>query len=108
MVATHFGVPVEEMKSPSRKRDYTRPRQVAMFFAREIGHKSYPNIGHMFGGRDHTTVIHGVRAVEELMSKDGEFSHEVTSLLLTLGSAKDNEAGDKSHFLAFATNDAGA
>jgi chromosomal replication initiator protein len=80
IVADHFEIPVEAMTSPSRKRNHARPRQVAMFFARERGHKSYPKIGDLFGSRDHTTVIHGIRQVERLVSQDDGFRHHVETL----------------------------
>lgn len=62
-VAAHYGLPVSYMTSEHKTWDISHPRQVAMFLSRELLGKSYPNIGNLFGGRDHTTVLHAVRAV---------------------------------------------
>ena len=61
-VVAHFGVAEIEMVSERRARRYSRPRQVAMMLARDLTLNSYPKIGREFGDRDHTTVLHGVRA----------------------------------------------
>lgn len=84
VVAEHFGIPVEEMVSADRKRGTARPRQVAMFFARELSRKSYPRIGQMFGGRDHSTAIHAVAQVKRLCAEEESFHGEVESLRLLL------------------------
>lgn len=80
VVSEAFEIPLDAMTSMSRTRDVARPRQVAMFFAREIGRKSYPRIGAMFGGRDHTTALHARREVERLMGIDQQFKDTVTTL----------------------------
>lgn len=64
IVCQRFGLELDVMASPSRKHDAAHPRQIAMRLAREFTAKSLPNIGRHFGGRDHTTVIHAIRAVE--------------------------------------------
>lgn len=64
IVCQRFGLSLDTMESPSRKRKAAHPRQLAMRLAREFTGKSMPNIGRYFGGRDHTTVIHAIRAVE--------------------------------------------
>lgn len=66
-VAHHFNVPLIEMTSARRARHVARPRQVAMYLAKLLTPKSLPDIGRRFGNRDHTTVIHAIRQIENLM-----------------------------------------
>jgi hypothetical protein len=80
IVAKHFGVPLWTMRSDLRFREYARPRQVAMFFAREFTNRSLPEIGRLFGGRDHTTVIHALRKIGELFDNDPDTHHDVLVL----------------------------
>jgi chromosomal replication initiator protein len=115
VVAEHFGIPLESMTSADRSKPIARPRQVAMFFAREVGRKSYPNIGRLFGNRDHTTVLHAARQVERLMGEDDNFKDEVTTIRGLLVSNTSKEEGvcpqnypSSTHFPAFAENRAGA
>ena len=100
VVAKHFGVPLESMTSSERGRGVTRPRQVAMFFARDVARKSYPMIGSMFG-RDHSTAIHAFRQVERLIGEDHDFKDELTTLRLSLVPQETPIAGDKSNVPAF-------
>lgn len=79
-VAEHFNVRMADMHSSRRLRNVARPRQVAMFLAKTLTTHSLPEIGKKFGGRDHTTVMHAVKKVEELMNTDNNF-HEDISLL---------------------------
>lgn len=79
-VALHFKIPVAEMWSKRRSREVARPRQIAMFFARDLTPLSLPNIGRRFGNRDHTTVIHAIKAVERLIATDPVFADRVTTL----------------------------
>lgn len=69
-VAEVFQIPVCEMSSPRRAREVARPRQVAMYLSKQLTLKSLPEIGRMFGGRDHTTVIHAVKQIEKLILID--------------------------------------
>ncbi len=85
-VAAHYGVRVAEMFSPRRARNIARPRQVAMYLAKNLTSLSYPEIGRQFGGRDHTTVMHAVRTVESLVNNDPAVSEDV-QLLKSLLSA---------------------
>ncbi len=85
-VASHYGVRVAEMFSPRRARNIARPRQVAMFLAKNLTSLSYPEIGRQFGGRDHTTVMHAVRTIEGLVSSDNAVAEDV-QLLKSLLSA---------------------
>ncbi len=79
-VADHYNLRLSDMLSPRRARSVARPRQVAMFLAKMLTAKSLPEIGRRFGGRDHTTVIHAVRKIEELKSVDHQISEDVELL----------------------------
>lgn len=65
-VADHFDIPVSEMVSARRSREVARPRQIAMYLSARLTPRSLPQIGQKFGDRDHTTVIHAIRRIEEL------------------------------------------
>ncbi|WP_417582007.1 chromosomal replication initiator protein DnaA [Pelagibacterium sp.] len=80
IVARHYKVPRNELLSSRRSRDVVRPRQIAMYLAKSLTSRSLPEIGRRFGGRDHTTVLHSVRKVEQLMSQDGELTQEIELL----------------------------
>ena len=79
-VAEHFNIRVADMHSARRARAVARPRQVAMYLAKQLTARSLPEIGRKFGGRDHTTVMHAVRKVEELRSTDPTFAEDVELL----------------------------
>lgn len=79
-VSEHFKIKVADMHSARRSRAIARPRQVAMFLAKRLTSKSLPEIGRKFGGKDHTTVIHAVKKVEELCQGDRSFAEEVEHL----------------------------
>jgi len=68
------------MYSSRRARAVARPRQIAMYLAKQLTARSLPEIGRKFGGRDHTTVMHAVRKVEELKATDNGFSEDVELL----------------------------
>lgn len=80
VVANHFHIPAAEMVSQRRARAVARPRQIAMFLTKELTIKSLPDIGKLFGNRDHTTVIHAVRTVKRLCDADAEFEADVEAL----------------------------
>lgn len=80
MVSRHFKVPRNDLLSSRRSRDVVRPRQIAMYLAKSLTARSLPEIGRRFGGRDHTTVLHSVRKVEQLMKDDGDLQQEVELL----------------------------
>ena len=69
-VAEYYNMRVADLHSKRRNRQITRPRQIAMALAKELTTLSLPDIGDAFGGRDHTTVIHACRKVEELLQSD--------------------------------------
>ncbi|HYB11239.1 MAG TPA: chromosomal replication initiator protein DnaA [Alphaproteobacteria bacterium] len=79
-VAEHFNIRISDMHSARRARAVARPRQVAMYLAKQLTARSLPEIGRKFGGRDHTTVMHAVRKVEELRATDSGFSDDVELL----------------------------
>ena len=79
-VAEHFNIRISDMHSARRARAVARPRQVAMYLAKQLTARSLPEIGRKFGGRDHTTVMHAVRKVDELRSTDASFSDDVELL----------------------------
>jgi chromosomal replication initiator protein len=84
-VAEHFNIRVTDMHSARRARAVARPRQVAMYLAKQLTSRSLPEIGRKFGGRDHTTVMHAVRKVEELKSVDPAFAEDIELLRRMLG-----------------------
>lgn len=79
-VAASFGIPVREMVSERQYRGVARPRQVAMYLSRELTPHSYPRIGFLFGGRDHTTIMAGCRRIEALIETDAEFAARVAAI----------------------------
>ena len=83
-VADFYKIKVADMYSARRPTNIARPRQIAMYFAKELTQKSLPEIGELFGGRDHTTVLHAVRKINELRGKHPELNRELHVLLQTL------------------------
>jgi chromosomal replication initiator protein len=83
-VADFYGIKVADMYSKKRPANIAKPRQIAMFIAKELTQKSLPEIGELFGGRDHTTVLHAVRRINELRSLDSQLNHEIHVLEQTL------------------------
>jgi len=79
-VAEHYNIRLTDMYSPRRSRSVARPRQIAMYLAKSITSRSLPEIGRKFGGRDHTTVMHAVRKIEELKTVDSIFNEDVELL----------------------------
>jgi chromosomal replication initiator protein len=79
-VAEHFNMKQADLLSERRTRAVARPRQIAMWLCKQHTTRSYPDIGRRFGGRDHTTVLHGVRKIEELMPQDDQIARDVEAL----------------------------
>jgi chromosomal replication initiator protein len=79
-VAEHFAIRLADMHSPRRARAVARPRQVAMYLSKQLTSRSLPEIGRKFGGRDHTTVMHAVRKIEELRASDHGFAEDIDLL----------------------------
>ena len=85
-VAEHFNVKMSDMHSARRSRTIARPRQIAMFLAKNLTTRSLPEIGRKFGGRDHTTVIHAIKKVKELVKNDSSLSEDIEILTRSLQS----------------------
>ncbi len=83
-VSDHYRIRQSEMTSARRAREVARPRQIAMYLAKQLTPRSLPEIGRRFGGRDHTTVIHAVRQIEKLRIADAELDADVRLLLRQL------------------------
>ncbi|MDD5175279.1 MAG: chromosomal replication initiator protein DnaA [Sterolibacterium sp.] len=83
-VADYYKLKVSEMYSKKRTRAIARPRQIAMWLARDLTHHSLPEIGEAFGGRDHTTVLHACRTVTDLRVKDAILGNDLHVLMQTL------------------------
>lgn len=79
-VSEHYNIRLSDMIGPKRLRSYARPRQVAMYLCKQLTSRSLPEIGRRFGGRDHTTVMHGVRRIEELKVSDGQIAEDIEML----------------------------
>ncbi|PRX98414.1 chromosomal replication initiator protein DnaA [Paraburkholderia sp. BL25I1N1] len=82
--ADFYSIKVADMYSKKRPANIARPRQIAMYLAKELTQKSLPEIGELFGGRDHTTVLHAVRKIADERSKDAQLNHELHVLEQTL------------------------
>jgi len=80
VVARHYNVSRQELVSNRRTRVIVKPRQIAMYLSKTLTPRSFPEIGRRFGGRDHTTVLHAVRKIEELIAGDTKLSHEIELL----------------------------
>jgi chromosomal replication initiator protein len=79
-VAQHYNIRLADMHSARRARAVARPRQVAMYLAKQLTSRSLPEIGRKFGGRDHTTVMHAVKRIEELRTSDGTMAEDIDLL----------------------------
>ncbi len=79
-VASHYNIRVSDMYSARRARAIARPRQIAMYLSKQLTHRSLPEIGRKFGGRDHTTVMHAVKKIDELRATDRHFDADVDLL----------------------------
>ena len=86
LVSAHFDLKPVDLVSARRARAVARPRQIAMYLAKRLTTRSLPEIGRKFGGRDHSTVIHAVRLIEDLRQRDADMDGDVRSLLRQLES----------------------
>ena len=84
IVAVYFNLNIQEMLSPRRSRSLARPRQIAMYLAKKYTTNSLPDIGRKFSNRDHTTVIHAVKKIDELVKNDNEIKHSITEIIKRL------------------------
>ena len=80
IVAAHFNLNIHEMLSARRSRSLARPRQIAMYLAKQYTTNSLPDIGRKFSNRDHTTVIHAVKKIDELINKDNEIKQNIIEI----------------------------
>ena len=79
-VSSYYNIKIEDLISSRRLRSFARPRQVAMFLSKKLTTRSLPEIGRKFGGRDHTTVIHAVKKINQLKSENEKFDEDVSVL----------------------------
>ncbi|RJL10294.1 chromosomal replication initiator protein DnaA [Paracoccus siganidrum] len=79
-VAEHYNIRLADMMGPKRARTVARPRQIAMYLSKQLTSRSLPEIGRRFGGRDHTTIMHGVRKIEELAAADHALAEDIALL----------------------------
>ena len=80
LVASYFNLNIQELLSPRRSRSLARPRQIAMYLAKQYTTNSLPDIGRKFSNRDHTTVIHAVKKINELIKKDNEIRDSIIEI----------------------------
>ena len=80
IVANYFNLNINEMLSQRRSRSLARPRQIAMYLAKQYTTNSLPDIGRKFSNRDHTTVIHAVKKIDELIKKDNEIKQNIIEI----------------------------
>ncbi len=81
-VAGRHGLTMAELRNDSRRREYARPRQIAMYAIRQLcPHMSYPGIARVLAREDHTTVLHGVRRIESLLARHERIAREVGATL---------------------------
>lgn len=84
LVSAHFKVPLHLLTSSKRSKEVAMARQVAMYLSRELTKNSFPDIGKQFGGKDHTTVLHGYKQIKRLIENDGQFRAEIDQLVSQL------------------------
>jgi chromosomal replication initiator protein len=82
--ADHFGLKQADLLCERRTRSVARPRQIAMYICKQLTTRSYPDIGRRFGGRDHTTVLHAVKKIDQLMAQDEQIARDVEAMLRKL------------------------
>jgi chromosomal replication initiator protein len=85
-VADYYKIKVADILSKRRSRSVARPRQMAMALAKELTNHSLPEIGNGFGGRDHTTVLHACRKIEQLKEESHDIQEDYKNLIRTLSS----------------------
>ena len=83
-VAEYYKIKFSDLSSKRRNRSIVRPRQIAMFLAKELTNHSLPEIGSSFGGRDHTTVLHACRKIKELLESNLDIKEDYSNLLRIL------------------------
>ena len=86
-VSNYFNLKIEDMTSSRRIRSFARPRQIAMYLSKKLTTRSLPEIGRKFGGRDHTTVIHAVKKIEQLKIENSKFDEDINLITQIITSA---------------------
>ena len=76
-VSNYYNIKIDDLISSRRIRTFARPRQVAMYLSKKLTTRSLPEIGRKFGGRDHTTVIHAVKKIDELKESNSKFDEDI-------------------------------
>lgn len=84
-VAAYYDIGASDLTGKCKRRVFARPRQIAYYLARTLTPRSYPEIGKLFGGRDHSTLIHGCELIEQLILTDGKIRRDVEKLRARLG-----------------------
>ena len=79
-VSEYYNIRLSDMVGPKRVRNFARPRQMAMYLSKTLTSRSLPDIGRRFGKRDHTTVMHGVKKIEELCNTDAQIADDLEIL----------------------------
>ncbi len=79
-VCEHYNIRIGDLVGPRRVRTLARPRQIAMYLSKQLTSRSLPEIGRQFGNRDHTTVMHGVKRIEELKAQDSQIAEDLELL----------------------------
>src|SRR5690606_413455 len=97
-VVNHYGVKLTDLQSKRRQKSIARPRQVCMYLARRHTRYSLEEIGGYFGGRDHTTVLHGVRTITSQVGEDADVQRQIATLDNQLG-AGSSPAGSAGHVM---------
>jgi len=85
-VADHYNIRLADLIGPKRSRPIARPRQIAMYLAKQLTTRSLPEIGRRFGGRDHTTIMHGVKVIDQMRATDHQMAEDLKMLLRLLQS----------------------
>lgn len=85
-VARHYGLTVEDLEGPARRKDISHARQVAIYLARELTSSSFPALGAAFGGRDHSTIMHAYQKMQDMLKDTPLLRNEVESLMQELRS----------------------
>lgn len=83
--ALHFGVSREDMIAQGRTANIVRPRQIAYYLSKHLSHRSLPEIGRRFGGRDHTSALYGIRKIERLRQTDPAIEADIKAITQSLG-----------------------
>jgi chromosomal replication initiator protein len=84
-ICRHYRMTRRQLIGTSKVRSLARPRQIGMYLAKQLTQRSLPEIGRFFGGRDHTTVIHAIRRVEELRQTDPEIAFQIDCVAAMVG-----------------------